>query len=365
MQKKICIVTAARSEYGLLSRIATLIKEAQEDFNLQLVVTGAHLLEEQGFTYKDIEKDGLPISEFVDMQLKTDSNINIVMSMGRCLIGFAEVLEKLKPDLMVVLGDRYELLAICSAALIMNIPIAHISGGDVTEGAIDDQVRNAVTMMATLHFPGNEQSAQNIARMRGSDKNVFNVGELGLDNFRTMTLISRENLAKNLKIDINKRWVLMTYHPETKLSLECNLEIVKNIISALNKIDNIEVVITKSNADFGGKQINSFLEQITELNPIKYKLSFMSQVSLVIGNSSSGIIEAPYCMVPVINIGDRQKGRYLCQNVIQTDTDLRSISNAIYNSFNSSVQNIADSGYYGNGYATEKIVNQIKLFVNE
>ena len=192
--KKVCIVTASRSEYGLLR---WLIDEVNNDHQLclQLIVTGTHLSPEFGLTYTEIEKDGYEINEKVDMQISSSDQSGIVKSMGICSIGFSDVFDRLKPDVVIVLGDRYELLPICGAALLMKIPIAHISGGDITEGAIDDQVRNAVTMMATLHFPGVENSAKRIERMRGASKGIHPVGEPGLDNFIRLTLWNRENLA--------------------------------------------------------------------------------------------------------------------------------------------------------------------------
>lgn len=183
--KKVCVVTASRSEYGLLRWVINGIHH-HPDLELQLVVTGTHLVEEQGLTYKLIEADGYPISAKVDMHLNSQSQDSIAKSMGWCVLGMADVLTNLQPDILVVLGDRYELMSICSTALVLNIPIAHISGGDVTIGAIDNEVRNAVTMMATLHFPGVIESAQNIVRMRGSEKHVWTVGEPGLDNFKRM-----------------------------------------------------------------------------------------------------------------------------------------------------------------------------------
>lgn len=365
--KNVCIITGARSEYGLLRWLIDDLS-LNPRINLQLIVTGAHLLEEQGFTYREIEKDGYHIDAFVDMQLDVSSQLGIAKSMGYCGIGCAEAFDKLNPDLLVVLGDRYELLPICSTALVMGIPIAHISGGDITEGAIDDAVRNAVTMMADIHFPGNADSAANIARMRGSGKDVFNVGEPGLDNFTRLSLMTRQDLAENLDIKTSKKWVLMTYHPETKITLEENIEVVRNIIAELDSIEDIEVVITKANADFGGKQINDYLQGVADKNPDKYKIfaslgqlryvSFMKQASLVVGNSSSGIFEAPFCGVPVINIGNRQKGRYLCSNIINTNSSFKDIfesksqNNNITNSLN-------DCAYYGDGSAATRMAKHI------
>lgn len=372
--KKICVVTAARSEYGVLRWIIDAIFHS-ETMELQLVVTGGHLSHEQGYTVQAIQNDGYPIVAKVDMQLDNETAVDIVASMGRCGEGVAKVFDALKPDLLVVLGDRYELLPICSAALVMGISIAHISGGDVTEGAIDDAVRNAVTMIATYHFPGVADSARNIERMRGSKEHIYPVGEPGLDNFNRLELWGREQLAENLQLDASKRWVLMTYHSQTKISLEQNIDAVKNIIASLNQIDNIQVVVTAANADLGGAQINTYLRNVAIQNPGKYKfhtslgqlryMSFMTQATLVIGNSSSGVIEGPYCRVPTVNIGDRQTGRYLCENVVQSQTDLKSITIASQCALAIDIQQIRDYNYYGEGRTAQKIVEHIEQFINE
>jgi len=270
MKKNVCVITAARSEYGVLRWI---IDEIQHDDNLklQLVVTGSHLSSDFGYTYKEIELDGYNIDWKVEMLLSSSTRSGISKSMGLCSIGISDAFEMLKPDIVVVLGDRYELLPICSVALLMGIPLAHISGGDITEGAIDDQIRNAITMMSTLHFPGVISSASRIMQMLDSKKNVFVVGEPGLENFKRITLLSRESLAESLNLDINKKWILITQHPETKTSLENNLVMASNIIKSLDVFDDIQVVITKANADFGGKQINDYFEDISLKNSDKYK----------------------------------------------------------------------------------------------
>ncbi|MBP3742488.1 MAG: UDP-N-acetylglucosamine 2-epimerase (hydrolyzing) [Treponema sp.] len=361
--KKICIVTAARSEYGCLK---WLIKDIDADpaYQLQLIVTGGHLLYEQGHTIDIIKTDGFKIDAIVDANIDLSSTNTIAASMGRMGELFANTLSQLNPDLLIILGDRYELLPICSTAFIMRIPIAHISGGDITEGAIDDGVRNAVTMMADYHFPGTSASAKNIERMRGSNKNIWVVGEPGLDAFNRIELMSRVQLANNLGLDMNMRWCLMTYHPETRQNLEYNLTVVRNCIDVLSEYKDLQVVMTFANADFGGDKINSFLEEVSKNNAKQFKvvpslgqlryLSFMKQVVLVIGNSSSGIIEAPSLGIPVINIGERQKGRYLCQNIIQSMPDKNSIEKALNNSMNKN-KNITDGKYWGDGYTTERI----------
>ena len=369
--KKVCVITAARSEYGLLRWI---IDEIQHDdsLKLQLVVTGSHLSPDFGYTYKEIEQDGYNIDWKVEMLLSSTTKTGISKSMGLCSIGISDAFNILEPDLIVVLGDRYELLPVCNVALIMGIPVAHVSGGDATEGAIDDQVRNAITMMSTLHFPGVKSSANKIMQMLDSIKNVFVVGEPGLENFKRLTLLGREALAESLSLDINKKWILVTQHPETKISLDDNLVLASNIINALDALNDIQVVITKANADFGGTEINNYFEGVSMKNSDKYKfysslgqlryLSFMNEVFCVIGNSSSGIIEAPFLAKTVINIGNRQKGRYLCKNVISVSGFKNSILDA-FNSIHNLKNKLSPDFYYGNGFTAKQIVSHLKSYL--
>lgn len=368
---KVCVVTAARSEYGLLRWV---IDELMRDEQccLQLVVTGSHLVAAHGETWRDIEQDGYSIMRMIDMCLETTSQKDIVHSMGRCMTGMATAFGELQPDLVVVLGDRYELLAICSAALVMGIPIAHISGGDVTEGAIDNEIRNAITMMATLHFPGVQDSAENIIRMRGNSHNVWAVGEPGLDNFRRLSLLDRTQLAESLSLPLSGRWIMLTLHPETQRALTYNLQMASRIIDALQTLEeDVVVVITKANADFGGSQLNDFFESVTLQNPVRFRLfsslgqlrylSFLKECYCVMGNSSSGIVEAPCLGIPVINVGDRQEGRHLCRNVISVPNDRDSIAMALQK-VSTMTRGEVDS-YYGDGYASERIVRRIKGFL--
>ena len=369
MKKKICIITAARSEYGLMRWIIDSVHK-DPDLELQLVVTGAHLSPEQGLTYKFIEEDGYPIAEKVPMLLSCNDEAGIAKSMGVCSISMADAFNRLKPDIIIVLGDRYELLSIVGTALVMRIPVAHISGGDVTEGAIDDEVRNAVTMMATLHFPGVEASADNIKRMRGSDKNVFPVGEPGLDSFNRLQLWSKEETAAQLSLDMDQKWCLVTLHPETKLSTDENLTIARNLYEAMSRTTGIQFVITKANADIGGVHINNFWTEVVESNPGKMQLysslgqirylSFMKHADMVVGNSSSGIVEAPFMGTPVVDIGERQKGRNICKNVICCNRDTEAIYSAILKA--QKAERIIDT-YWGDGYTSQRIVDKIKLYL--
>lgn len=364
--KKICIITAARSEYGLLKWVIDGVHNDKE-LELQLVVTGAHLSEEHGRTVQFIEEDGYPITARVDMHLASDSKKDIVRSMGQCSIGMADTLYDLQPDVVVVLGDRYELIPIVSSALVMGIPVAHISGGDVTEGAIDNEVRNAVSMMSAIHFPGVESSADNLRRMLGKEAPIYTAGEPGLESFFRFDLMSRNGLAESIGLDVEKPWCLVTLHSETKLSLDENLEMVRNLFEVMQQTNDVQFVISKANADFGGKQINDFWDEAVKQNQGKYflftslgqrrYLSFMQQTVGVIGNSSSGIVEAPFLGIPVVNIGDRQKGRHLCKNVIQCDRTKEAITEAINKML---VQPKMVDTYYGDGHTSEFIINKLK-----
>ena len=371
--KKICFVTAARSEYGLLKWIMKDVLESDK-FKFQLIVTGSHLSKEQGHTVGYIIEDGFLIDDIVDEVINSSSTEKIADTMGRIAQGFARAFAKLEPDYIVVLGDRYELLPLCNTAFVMRIPIIHLSGGDVTEGAIDDGIRNAVTMLADYHFPGTEESAKNIIRMRGNCNNVWNVGEPGLDSFYREKTLTRTELANNLGLIENSRWVLMTYHPETKKTLEHNLKVVQDCISALLKETDMQTVATYANADYGGQQINEYLERVAAQYPDRIKvipslgharyLSFMHQVDFVLGNSSSGIVEAPFLNIPVINIGDRQKGRHLCGNVTQCTPETIDILNTVHKMATSPKnENTSDLNYWGDGHTSEKVVAILEKIV--
>ena len=371
MIKKVCIITAARSEYGLMRWIIDSVYK-DPDLELQLVVTGAHLSPEQGLTYRFIEEDGYPIAEKVPMLLSCDDEVGIAKSMGVCSISLADTFKRLQPDIIVVLGDRYELLPIVGTALVMRIPVAHIGGGDITEGAIDDEVRNAVTMMSTLHFPGIEEAAQNISRMRGSNNHVYKVGELGLDSFKREELWNKEKTAKSLHLEIDKKWCLVTLHPETKLTLAENIQMAKSLGNAMCHTRNIQYVITKANADAGGPMINNYWSELVSAYPefmqlypslgrLRY-LSFLRHADVVVGNSSSGIIETPFFGTPVLNIGDRQKGRHICSNVICCD---RSTENIIVGFNKVLVLKRSVDDYWGDGYSSERVISHIKDYLYE
>lgn len=369
--KKICIVTGARSEYGLLRWVIDEVHKCG-DLELQLIVTGGHLSEEQGFTYKAIEADGYPIAAKVDIGVDSSSQVAICRTMATCMEKMAETFASLSPDVIVVLGDRYELLPICSAALMLNIPIAHIAGGDITEGALDNSVRNAVTMMATYHFPGTEESGARVARMLGADGEVHVVGETNIDNFNRIHRWDRQQLAESLDIDPNKKWVICTYHSETLLTLEENLSRVEALCKLFKEeLSEYEVIITKSNADFGGTVINGYFQEQAEtsrnihlfasLGQARY-VSMLYQVDFMIGNSSSGIFESPFVGVPCINLGERQKGRVYSSNILTIEGSHSAMKQAVHTvcteAFKEGLKNIDNP--YGDGRSSERIVEILK-----
>ncbi len=366
--KKICVVTATRAEYGYLK---WLMKDIQADSSLELqaIATGTHLEKTQGYTVEQIIADGIPVSAKVDVQLDNSSPKAICETMARYGNGFAEVFARLQPDVVVVLGDRYELLPICSTAFIMQIPIAHLSGGDVTEGALDDGVRNAITMLATYHFPITEDCAKNIRRMRGDDKNIFVTGSTSLDFFNRTQLLTREELAENLSLDMNKKWALCTLHSETKQDIPHNIFMVENLISAMkSELKDFQIVITNANADLGGIEINNLMSKLAKDNSEQFilipslgqkrYLSYMKQVELVIGNSSSGILESPYLGIPTVNIGERQKGRYRCDNIVQSGVGKTEIEQSIKKALSGKFG--IKSTYWGDGNASKKILQVLK-----
>jgi UDP-hydrolysing UDP-N-acetyl-D-glucosamine 2-epimerase len=358
-------MTATRAEYGYLKWLMADIQNNPQ-LELLLIVTGAHLCKEQGYTVDQIKSDGFKITKALEVQIDNSSSKGICKTMVRYGECFIDALNDLTPDCLVVLGDRYELLPICSTAFMMKIPIVHLCGGDVTEGALDDGVRNSVTMMADYHFPLTKESAENIKRMLNSDKNIYTFGSTSLDIFNRIELMTKEELAESLNLDVNKKWILCTLHAETKESVEYNSKMAANLITALNSLDNsYQVIITKANTDLGGIEINNYFETVVSKNNSKYQLypslgqlryvSFMKQVKMVIGNSSSGILESPFLSIPTVNIGNRQKGRYLCSNVVQSAVDSDSIIKAINKAFTKKIDK-SDLKYYGDGNASHNIM---------
>lgn len=367
---KICLVTTARSEYGVMRPLITLA-ENDPSVEFMLVVSGAHFDPAQGMTVRQIEADGHKITAKADFGLRDDSRTEIIRSMGRCMEVFADVFAKLQPDIAVVVGDRYELLPICSAALVANVPLAHVSGGDVTEGAIDNQVRNAVSAMAEIHFPGNAASAANVARITGSADRIFNVGEPGLENIRRLDRMTRRQLADELGIDVDRQWISVTLHPETRRGDKYNTDMAVSMLEAISAVwPDDEVVITAANTDNCGRAMNSIYRQAAADNPrvrffeslgVKRYISLVDMARAMVGNSSSGLLEAPSMGVPAVNIGDRQRGRHLCRNVISCTAARDDIERALKAVPD---RHFEPDNYYGDGFTASKILDRLKEYLS-
>ncbi|WP_102273798.1 UDP-N-acetylglucosamine 2-epimerase [Cytobacillus massiliigabonensis] len=360
-KRKICVVTATRAEYGLLY---WLMKEIQADneLDLQLIVTGMHLSPEFGLTYQQIEKDRFVIDEKVEMLLSSDTPVGVVKSMGLATIGFADALDRLEPDVLVILGDRFEMLAVSQVALIMGIPVAHLHGGELTFGAYDDSIRHAITKIATWHFTSTNEHRKRVIQLGESPNRVWNVGALGIENILRLPLLSKDELYTQLNLDKNKSLFLITYHPETNGDGEG----IYSLLSALNGYSNMNLVFTKSNADNGGRLINEAIERYTAQNEHAYLFDSLGQVrylsavkhaDAVIGNSSSGLIEVPYLQSPTVNCGDRQAGRQRPSSVFDTELKEESIRRGIEEAlqFNKDYEQI-----FGDGNVSQKIVDILK-----
>lgn len=334
--RKICIITATRAEYGLLKPLMDLIKNSSE-LELQIVATGAHLSPEFGLTYQLIEKDGFVINEKVETLMSSDTAQGIVKTMGITMMSFADVFGRIQPDMIVILGDRYEMLAVASAATIFKIPIAHLHGGEITEGAYDDAIRHAITKLSHLHFTSTEEYKNRIIQMGEDPQTVFHVGAIGLDNIRNMKLLNKEALEKELDVKFKKYNYQITFHPET-LSDITSEEQFRVLLDALDEQEESFFVFTKANADTDGRIINQMIDTYVSKNPGKAKafhslgaLRFLSLVSVcdaIVGNSSSGIIEAPSLHTATINIGDRQRGRTQAASIVNCRCSITEILNA-------------------------------------
>jgi UDP-hydrolysing UDP-N-acetyl-D-glucosamine 2-epimerase len=367
---KICIVTGTRAEYGLLKPLIEKIS-ADDYFTLQLLVTGAHLSPEFGLTYRQIEADGFKIDAKVEMLLSSDTAEGITKSMGLGMIGYADALKQLSPDLLVILGDRYEMLAVASTALIFRIPITHIHGGELTEGAYDDSIRHAITKMSALHFTSTEAYRQRVIQLGEQPDNVFNVGAIGLDNFRSLKLLSKREIEEDLNITFNQFNYLVGFHPETlsNYSVEAQFDA---LLQAIDKERDSFFIFTKANADNNGRIINQMMEAYVKKHPEKSALfaslgsvrylSVMKQVTAVVGNSSSGIVEAPSAQTATINIGDRQKGRIQAESIINCNANKEDITSAFNiaksEEFRKKIEDVTNP--YGNGTASTQIMKILR-----
>lgn len=336
MKRKICIVTGSRAEFGVLSGLMQCIKE-DEDLVLQIIATNMHLSPEFDLTYKEIEAAGFVISKKVEMLLSSDTATGIAKSVGLAFIGFADAYEDIKPDIIIVLGDRYEILAAVSTALFFKIPVVHISGGDITEGLIDEAIRHSITKMSHLHFTSTEEYRRRVIQLGEFPESVFNVGALGVENIRKMKFWNKKQLENDLKFQLAEINFLVTFHPVTLESNTAKKQF-SELLDALSKFNYAKIIFTKSNSDTDGRIINSMIDEyvafhsncvaFSSLGQLRY-LSIMSLTQVVIGNSSSGIIETPSFGIPTLNIGDRQKGRVQATSVFNVSPDAEEIYSAL------------------------------------
>ena len=335
--KKVCIVTGTRAEYGLLKPVIDKVYHS-DLLELQLVVTGMHLSTEFGLTYKEIEEDGYPITSKVEMLLGSDTPVGITKSMGVAMIGFADCFDQNKPDIVVILGDRYEMLAAASAAMIARIPIAHIHGGELTEGIIDEAIRHSITKMSHIHFTTVEEYRKRVIQLGESPSTVYNLGALGVENAKKVNLLPKEELENMIGFQFHFPTIMVTYHPVT-LEKTFAQKQFEEILDVIDRHKEISVIFTKANADMDGRIINKMIDDYvssnekrcrayTSLGQLKY-LSTLQFCVAVVGNSSSGIIEVPSFKIPTVNIGDRQRGRMHAESGIDCGYDTKQIESAL------------------------------------
>lgn len=368
--RKICVVTGTRAEYGLLY---WLLKEIQDDADLQLqiIATGMHLSPEFGLTWKTIEEDGFAIDARVEVLLSSDTPVGITKSIGLGVIGFADAMERLQPDILVVLGDRFEIFAAVQAALFARIPVAHIHGGELTEGAIDESLRHAITKMSQYHFVAAEPYRTRVIQLGEHPDSVMNAGALGIENINRLQLLARCELEKTLNFDLGASCLLVTYHPETLAERSPN-DSMKALFEALDCFQDRQIVFTKPNSDAGSRGIAQMIDDyvskhssrvavFTSLGQVRY-LSLLRLVDAVIGNSSSGIIEAPSCHVPTVNIGKRQSGRIKADSIIDCADSLQAIIEAINKALSPRFRELTKQviSPYGSGNSAASIKDFLK-----
>lgn len=337
MRRKICIITGTRADWGLLSGIARTLK-SRDDVQLQIIATNMHLSQKFGNTQREIEQDGLTIDYRVPMPVENDTPAQTVQAMAVCMKGMADAFGTLRPDLIVILGDRYEMLVAASAALIFHIPVAHIAGGAVSFGAFDESIRHSITKMSHLHFTETEEYRRRVIQLGEQPCHVFNVGAIGVYNIRHVRLLSREELEADLHTSIPQRSLFVTFHPAT-LDAEPPAAQCSNLIAALDHLEGYKVFFSYPNSDTLGNEIIEIIERAAQAHPDKYVvfpslgqrryLSMLRCVDAVVGNSSSGIVEVPSMGIPTLNIGIRQSGRTAAASVINCGTSVEEISRGL------------------------------------
>ena len=368
--RKICIITGTRAEYGLLYWTMKALDE-EPIINLSICVTGMHLSPEFGLTYKKIQDDGFTIHEKVETLLSSDTTIGVSKSLGLGVISFSEVFDRLKPDLILVLGDRYEIFAACTAAMISRIPIAHCHGGEATEGLIDEAIRHSITKMSHIHFTSTREYMDRVIQLGEHPKNVFNVGALGIENINRLKLFTKEEFENSISFKLNKINFLVTFHPVTLENLSAE-EQFKQLLAAIDIFEDVNIIFTKPNSDTNGRVIIQLIEDYVKKNnnkAIAFKslgqlryLSAIQHVDVVIGNSSSGLIEVPSFKKPTINIGDRQQGRVKAASVIDCKANYEDIVGTIKKALSNEFQEMLKStkNPYGDRNASIEIVDVLK-----
>ncbi len=366
--KIITVLTATRAEYGLLSPIIHALKECGE-FEVRVVVTGAHLSPEFGLTYREIEKEGIEIDRKIEILLSSDTPSSISKSMGLAMIGFADYFETRRPDALVVLGDRYETLAVCCAAMNAQIPIIHLYGGETTEGAVDEAIRHSITKMSYLHLTSTEEYRKRVIQLGEDPDRVFVVGSVGIENVLKSELLSKKELEIVLDFKLDCPYAVVTFHPVT-LEDSTAQEQTGELFKAIEAYPDMRYIFTKANADSSGRIINHMIDEfaanhenvmaVESLGATKY-LSALKYADMVMGNSSSGLVEVPSFGIPTINIGDRQKGRLKADSVIDCVPLKGSICEAIELTRDYSFREKCSSvkNPYGDGNTSKKIVEAI------
>ncbi|MFZ6755178.1 UDP-N-acetylglucosamine 2-epimerase [Undibacterium sp. Dicai25W] len=371
MSRKICVITGTRAEFGLLR---WLMQEVQNDpaLELQVIATGMHLSPEFGLTYREVEQAGFSIDAKVEMLLSADTATAVTKSMGLGLIGFADAYARLAPDLIVVLGDRFEILAAASAALIAGIPVAHLHGGETTEGAFDEAIRHSITKMSHLHFVAADEYRRRVIQLGEQPERVFLVGGLGIDAIKRITLLEREALEASLDFKLGSKNLLITFHPVTLEGVSSQQQMAE-LLTALGGLTETNLIFTMPNADTGGRELAAMVDAFVashsnarvyaSLGQLRY-LSCMQYVDGVVGNSSSGLAEAPSMGVGTINIGDRQKGRLAASSVIDCAPTVDSISEALAKLYDPEFRSMLGQTVnpYGNGGASKKIVEVLSTY---
>lgn len=372
MKKKVAVVTATRAEFGLLKPL--IVRLQKEDcFEISVLVTGAHLSSDFGNTFGEIEKAGIPIASKIPCLAKGDGPVAMSKTIAQAIEGFSRYFDENPQDLIIVLGDRYEMLAVAICAMNARIPIAHIHGGETTEGAIDEAIRHSITKMSYLHFTSTEEYRKRVIQLGENPERVFNVGALGTENILQMEYMKKSELEASLDFGLQERYGVVTFHPVTLEKTDVKIQF-QELIKALDAFPEMSFIITKANADDGGRMINQMIDEyvkrrenmlaVYSLGAKRY-LSAVKHSDLVIGNSSSGIIEVPNLHVPTVNIGDRQRGRLMAESVINCSTDADEIIRAMRKAMSSEFRKIIQDMplLYGEGNTSKQIVEVIKKYL--